>query len=282
MLVIDCQGLAAADANGFSDPYVKVWLHRGKKDSAKVKGSKRKTKIIYKNLNPTFDENLIFDHVTEDAIDELYFHIEVMDYDAVGKNDFLGHSWVPVASAAMVRGRLTVRLNEAGDASEWDKSTDPGLTERSKLQQNGSSASDSRPPRPLQPKAGKTRSGNALDAMTRRVNPKNSSRNSLKNSESPQVSASQQPFTYSNGSPESGGIQHSQDISSKVEDTNDDHQGKGPLEYRTISQLTSELDDAKAQITRLEGDIKERDRYLDSLIAKVMDRCPEILTSGNI
>ena len=47
------KGLAAADKNGFSDPYVKTYLLPDK-----TKHSKRKTKIRKKTLNPVYQETL--------------------------------------------------------------------------------------------------------------------------------------------------------------------------------------------------------------------------------
>ena len=47
------RGLAAADSNGSSDPYVKTYLLPDRS-----KGSKRKTKVRKKTLNPIYDETL--------------------------------------------------------------------------------------------------------------------------------------------------------------------------------------------------------------------------------
>jgi Ca2+-dependent lipid-binding protein len=47
--VVEARNLAVRDANGFSDPYVKVALGKNKK----------KTKTIKKNLNPFFNEELV-------------------------------------------------------------------------------------------------------------------------------------------------------------------------------------------------------------------------------
>lgn len=47
------RGLAAADRNGLSDPYVKTYLLPDKS-----KHSKRKTEIRKKTLNPVFKETL--------------------------------------------------------------------------------------------------------------------------------------------------------------------------------------------------------------------------------
>eukprot|EP00041_Stephanoeca_diplocostata_P011791 m.194915 g.194915 ORF g.194915 m.194915 type:complete len:485 (-) comp18669_c0_seq2:59-1513(-) len=114
--VICATNLPIADANGFSDPYVKVWLFRG---TQQIKKSKRKTKIMYKNLNPVFNEALVYDNISMNDVDEMRFHIEVMDYDKVGSNDFLGHAWLPLARACMQHNDIEIQLREASDNTEW-------------------------------------------------------------------------------------------------------------------------------------------------------------------
>ncbi len=49
--IIEARNLLATDFNGFSDPYVKLYLLP---DPSKA--TKRKTAVVKKNLNPTFDE----------------------------------------------------------------------------------------------------------------------------------------------------------------------------------------------------------------------------------
>jgi hypothetical protein len=98
--------------------YVKIWLHT-ELDGERVKNSKAKTSVIKKDLNPVWDETLKVNGVTKDNIDSLYFHIEVMDYDLLGTNDFLGHAWVAVAPAVAHRGVLEVKLRDRDDLTPW-------------------------------------------------------------------------------------------------------------------------------------------------------------------
>lgn len=71
--IIECTGLAAADSNGASDPYVKAYLYYhnpalfrdvaidSSNTSDRIPGTKRKTQIIKKTLNPCFNETLKYD-----------------------------------------------------------------------------------------------------------------------------------------------------------------------------------------------------------------------------
>lgn len=51
--VLQAIDLPAADADGFSDPYVKVFFNSNKK-------FKFETKVLKKTLNPVFNEHFIF------------------------------------------------------------------------------------------------------------------------------------------------------------------------------------------------------------------------------
>lgn len=76
--------LKAMDINGKSDPYVKVTLvSRGKR----VK--KKKTSVIRNELNPIFNESMIFD-VPQEQIDFVDMVVKVIDYDRVGSNELIG------------------------------------------------------------------------------------------------------------------------------------------------------------------------------------------------
>ncbi|RVE68481.1 hypothetical protein OJAV_G00091710 [Oryzias javanicus] len=82
--VVRCVHLAAMDANGYSDPYVKIWL---KPDMGK-KG-KCKTQIKKRTLNPEFNEEFGFE-IKHSELAKKTLDISVWDYDIGKSNDYIG------------------------------------------------------------------------------------------------------------------------------------------------------------------------------------------------
>ncbi|XP_047238442.1 rabphilin-3A-like isoform X3 [Girardinichthys multiradiatus] len=82
--VVRCVHLAAMDANGYSDPYVKICL---KPDMGK-KG-KCKTQIKKRTLNPEFNEEFSFD-IKHSELAKKILDISVWDYDIGKSNDYIG------------------------------------------------------------------------------------------------------------------------------------------------------------------------------------------------
>ncbi|ESN93834.1 synaptotagmin 7b [Helobdella robusta] len=82
--IVKARNLKAMDINGSSDPYVKVWLmHDGKKVE------KKKTETKEKDLNPTFNETMMFT-VPYERIRQTSLVVSVMDYDRMGRNEPIG------------------------------------------------------------------------------------------------------------------------------------------------------------------------------------------------
>ncbi|XP_013867528.1 rabphilin-3A isoform X1 [Austrofundulus limnaeus] len=82
--VVRCVHLAAMDANGYSDPYVKICL---KPDMGK-KG-KCKTQIKKRTLNPEFNEEFGFE-IKHSELAKKTLDISVWDYDIGKSNDYIG------------------------------------------------------------------------------------------------------------------------------------------------------------------------------------------------
>ncbi|XP_069421293.1 double C2-like domain-containing protein gamma isoform X6 [Ovis canadensis] len=82
--VLRCAHLAPVDANGYSDPYVRLFLHpnAGKK-------SKYKTSVRKKTLNPEFNEEFFYAGPREELAQKTLL-VSVWDYDMGTADDFIG------------------------------------------------------------------------------------------------------------------------------------------------------------------------------------------------
>lgn len=82
--ILRCAHLAAMDSNGYSDPFVKIFLRpdMGKK-------SKYKTTVRKKTLNPEFNEEFFYEIRQEELAKKTLF-VSVWDYDLGMSNDFIG------------------------------------------------------------------------------------------------------------------------------------------------------------------------------------------------
>ncbi|XP_077996408.1 rabphilin-3A-like [Glandiceps talaboti] len=82
--IIRCAGLAAMDTNGYSDPYVKVYL---KPDQGKK--TKFKTVTKKKTLNPEYNEEFSYDVRLSDLAKKT-LEVTVWDKDLGKSNDYIG------------------------------------------------------------------------------------------------------------------------------------------------------------------------------------------------
>ncbi|XP_069821768.1 synaptotagmin-8 [Dendropsophus ebraccatus] len=84
VVILEAKNLKKMDADGFSDPYVKVQLALNKK-----KWKRKKTGVKKNTLNPYFNEEFTFD-VTLEQIQNVDLIISVWDHDKVNKNEQIG------------------------------------------------------------------------------------------------------------------------------------------------------------------------------------------------
>ncbi|XP_015358721.1 double C2-like domain-containing protein gamma [Marmota marmota marmota] len=82
--ILRCAHLAPMDANGYSDPFVRLFLHPnlGKK-------SKYKTSVRRKTLNPEFNEEFFYAGPREELAQKTLL-VSVWDYDLGTADDFIG------------------------------------------------------------------------------------------------------------------------------------------------------------------------------------------------
>ncbi|VDM99140.1 unnamed protein product, partial [Onchocerca ochengi] len=84
------KNLRAMDKNGFSDPYVKLYLIPGAS-----KATKMVSKTIEKTLNPLWNEQFTYYGVTNEDQLKKSLRLLVLDRDRIG-SDFLGEVHVPL------------------------------------------------------------------------------------------------------------------------------------------------------------------------------------------
>ncbi|KAG7476612.1 hypothetical protein MATL_G00084710 [Megalops atlanticus] len=82
--IVRCAHLAAMDANGYSDPFVKICL---KPDMGKK--AKNKTQIKKRTLNPEFNEEFYYE-IKHSELAKKTLDISVWDYDIGKSNDYIG------------------------------------------------------------------------------------------------------------------------------------------------------------------------------------------------
>uniref|UniRef100_UPI00358F928C double C2-like domain-containing protein beta isoform X2 n=1 Tax=Myxine glutinosa TaxID=7769 RepID=UPI00358F928C len=81
---VRCAHLAAMDANGYSDPFVKIYM---KPDMGKK--VKNKTMVKKKTLNPEFNEDFFYE-IKHSELAKKTLDVTVWDYDMGKSNDFIG------------------------------------------------------------------------------------------------------------------------------------------------------------------------------------------------
>lgn len=86
--------MPAADSDGQSDPYIKVW------DTTK---DIKKTRIIMDNCNPMFFETIELLIETNEVKDMPPFVFDIYDHDTLG-DDFICRSLIPLSEAAFSEG----------------------------------------------------------------------------------------------------------------------------------------------------------------------------------
>lgn len=82
--------LPSKDSNGLSDPYVKLHLLPGI-----AKATKLRSRTVYKNLNPQFNEVFHYEGVTNEDLDQKILRLTVLDEDKFGF-DFIGEYRLPL------------------------------------------------------------------------------------------------------------------------------------------------------------------------------------------
>ncbi|KAM6437844.1 protein piccolo-like [Liasis olivaceus] len=102
--VLQARNLAPRDNNGYSDPFVKVYLLPGRGQVMVVQNAsvenKRKTKYIQKSLNPEWNQTVIYKSIFMEQLKKKTLEVTVWDYDRFSSNDFLGEVLIELSSGS--------------------------------------------------------------------------------------------------------------------------------------------------------------------------------------
>ncbi|EHH52380.1 hypothetical protein EGM_12811 [Macaca fascicularis] len=92
--ILQARNLVPRDNNGYSDPFVKVYLLPGRGQVMVVQNAsaeyKRRTKYVQKSLNPEWNQTVIYKSISMEQLKKKTLEVTVWDYDRFSSNDFLG------------------------------------------------------------------------------------------------------------------------------------------------------------------------------------------------
>ncbi|XP_041833712.1 protein piccolo [Melanotaenia boesemani] len=104
--VLQARNLAPRDNNGYSDPFVKVYLLPGRGQVMVVQNAsaenKRKTKHAGKSLNPEWNQTVIYKNIHLEQLRKKTLEVSVWDYDKCSSNDFLGEVLIDLSNTAQL------------------------------------------------------------------------------------------------------------------------------------------------------------------------------------
>ncbi|XP_075064798.1 protein piccolo isoform X2 [Mixophyes fleayi] len=102
--ILQARNLVPRDNNGYSDPFVKVYLLPGRGQVMVVQNAsaeyKRRTKYVQKSLNPEWNQTVIYKNISMEQIKKKTLEVTVWDYDRFSSNDFLGEVLIDLSNAS--------------------------------------------------------------------------------------------------------------------------------------------------------------------------------------
>ncbi|XP_035383848.1 protein piccolo isoform X2 [Electrophorus electricus] len=95
--VLQARNLAPRENNGYSDPFVKVYLLPGRGAE-----NKRRSKHAQKSLNPEWNQTVIYKNIHLEQLRKKTLEVSVWDYDKCSSNDFLGEVLIDLSNTAQL------------------------------------------------------------------------------------------------------------------------------------------------------------------------------------
>ncbi|XP_043092610.1 protein piccolo isoform X3 [Puntigrus tetrazona] len=104
--VLQARNLAPRDNNGYSDPFVKVYLLPGRGQVMVVQNAsaenKRRSKHVQKSLNPEWNQTVIYKNIHLEQLRKKTLEVSVWDYDKSSANDFLGEVLIDLSNTVQL------------------------------------------------------------------------------------------------------------------------------------------------------------------------------------
>nr|XP_046235299.1 protein piccolo isoform X3 [Scatophagus argus] len=104
--VLQARNLVPRDNNGYSDPFVKVYLLPGRGQVMVVQNAsaenKRRSKHAGKTLNPEWNQTVIYKNILLEQLRKKTLEVSVWDYDKGSSNDFLGEVLIDLSNTAQL------------------------------------------------------------------------------------------------------------------------------------------------------------------------------------
>nr|XP_019947972.1 PREDICTED: protein piccolo-like [Paralichthys olivaceus] len=104
--VLQARNLVPRDNNGYSDPFVKVYLLPGRGQVMVVQNAsaenKRRSKHAGKSLNPEWNQTVIYKNIHLEQLRKKTLEVSVWDYDKCSSNDFLGEVLIDLSNTAQL------------------------------------------------------------------------------------------------------------------------------------------------------------------------------------
>ncbi|KAK7886150.1 hypothetical protein WMY93_025771 [Mugilogobius chulae] len=104
--VLQARNLAPRDNNGYSDPFVKVYLLPGRGQVMVVQNAsaenKRRSKHAGKSINPEWNQTVIYKNIHLEQLKKKTLEVSVWDYDKCSSNDFLGEVLIDLSNTSQL------------------------------------------------------------------------------------------------------------------------------------------------------------------------------------
>ncbi|XP_030072538.1 protein piccolo [Microcaecilia unicolor] len=125
--ILQARNLVPRDNNGYSDPFVKVYLLPGRGQVMVVQNAsaeyKRRTKHVQKSLNPEWNQTVIYKSISMEQLKKKTLEVTVWDYDRFSSNDFLGEVLLDLSNTSQLdNAPRWYPLKEQSDSIDHGKS----------------------------------------------------------------------------------------------------------------------------------------------------------------